>query len=307
MAGTLLRTVGHPRLRARFLRALRPAPGHPPRYPRDLGALRRRAQRVDADHRAGEPLRGAILRDGNRLPLGAEGPRSPRHRGLRRRALPHRTLAPRQSELCRQAHRHHRHRLVRDSVDPRHRAGGETPHRVPAHAQLQHTGLAGSADRRRGSANQGRLREVPRDLPQLDLRRFRRRERHGAPGRNARGARTRTRETLATGRIQLPVRVHRRPHRPGCQRDRGGVRPRQDPGAREGSRSGRNAVSAGPSLRHEAPVRGHRLLRDLQPRERHAGRPAPHPDREDRPERGADEQRPNSSSMPWCSPPASTR
>ncbi len=61
------------------------------------------------------------LRDGDRLPVGAEGARHRRRRPLRGRGVLHRPVAARGRRLHRQARRRDRHRLVGHPVDPDHR------------------------------------------------------------------------------------------------------------------------------------------------------------------------------------------
>ena len=87
----------------------------------------------------------------------------------------------------------------------------------------------------------------------------------------ARRTRARLRAALGTGRVAVPRRVPRSPPRPRRERHRRGVRARQDPRDREGSRRRRSTV-AEDRHRLQAPVRRHRLLRDLQPRQRRARR-----------------------------------
>ena len=101
--------------------------------------------------------------------------------------------------------------------------------------------------------------------------------------------------------------VVQRPHdRPRRQRHRGRVRARPHPRDRRRPRGGREARAHELPVRHQAGLPRHRLLRDLQPRQRHPRRPAGHPDRGDR-ARGRAHHRPAcTSSTPSCSPPAST-
>ena len=56
------------------------------------------------------------------------------------------------------------------------------------------------------------------------------------------------------------------------QRDGVGIRPPEDPRHGQGSQDGRTAVPQRPSDRHQAAHPRYRLLRDLQPRQRHASR-----------------------------------
>ena len=77
-----------------------------------------------------------------------------------------------------------------------------------------------------------------------------------------------------TGGLRFRGDVSRSADRQGGERHRGGFHSRQDPRDREGSGDGRQAVRLRPSLRGQAPADRHRLLRDLQPRQRRAGRRA---------------------------------
>ena len=84
-----------------------------------------------------------------------------------------------------------------------------------------------------------------------------------------------------------PGDLQRLPRQQGEQRHGLRVRPRQDP--RDRARSGgRGAARAqGPPVLHQAAAAGDRLLRDLQPGQRHAGRRREPPDRGDHPARRA--------------------
>ena len=107
-----------------------------------------------------------------------------------------------------------------------------------------------------------------------------------------------------------------RPHpdpalgRPGrrCRRQRADRRadPREDPRRREGSRDGRGAEPARPSVRRQAALPRYQLLRDLQPSQRHAGESAAGADQGDHRLRHRDRQAQRSMSTSSCSPPAST-
>ena len=67
------------------------------------------------------------------------------------------------------------------------------------------------------------------------------------------------------------VRLQRRPQRPGGERDGRRVHAREDPRDRARPCRGGAPLPVAPH-RHEADVRRHRLLRDLQPRQRRPGR-----------------------------------
>ena len=113
--------------------------------------------------RAATTITLPLLRDGDRLPVDAEGARHRRRRPLRRRGLLHQPLAARGRRLHRQAGRRHRHRLVGHPVDPDHRRAGRAADGVPAHAELLDPG-AQRPGRRRSAWRQldGRPRRVPR-------------------------------------------------------------------------------------------------------------------------------------------------
>ena len=70
------------------------------------------------------------------------------------------------------------------------------------------------------------------------------------------------------GGLNMVGRVHRRHDRPGGERARRRVLPRQDPRARRGPGGRRGPDAALVPVGHEAPVRGHGVLRDVQPRRR---------------------------------------
>ena len=69
----------------------------------------------------GDEITLPLLRDGDRLPVDAEGARHRGRRALRGRGVLHQPLAARGRRLHRQAGRRHRHRLVGHPVDPAHR------------------------------------------------------------------------------------------------------------------------------------------------------------------------------------------
>ncbi len=75
-------------------------------------------------------------RDGERLPVDAEGGRHRGGRAVRRRGVLHEHVAARGCRLHRQARGGHRHRLVGHPVDPAHRRAGRTAHGVPTNPQL---------------------------------------------------------------------------------------------------------------------------------------------------------------------------
>ena len=106
---------------------------------------------------------------------------------------------------------------------------------------------------------------------------------------------------------QLPLCLHRSAGEKGVERHRLGIRAQQDPRHREGQDDRRASGTQGPSDRHQAALPRYQLLRDLQSRQRHAGRRAQRSDPGDHRNRPAHRRAAsNSSSTPSCSPPAST-
>ena len=84
---------------------------------------------------------------------------------------------------------------------------------------------------------------------------------------------------LGEGRPGAARHLPRHPDRPRRQRHRRRLHQRPHPRGGEGPRHGGDAGRYRPPLRHQAPADRHRLFRDLQPRQRRAGR---HPRRPDR-------------------------
>ena len=125
--------------------------------------------------------------------------------------------------------------------------------------------------------------------------------------RDARTATGLVRGALGAGDSCLPLR--QLPRGSGERGDqRGGLRvpARPDPPDRSRPRDRREA-DARPPLRHQAPDSRHRLLRGLQPRQRHVGRPASGPDPEDHVSCGRDGDRRARPSTCSCWQPASMR
>ena len=168
----------------------------------------------------------------------------------------------------------HRHRLVRDPVDPADREAGRAPHRLPAHAELQHPRAQRAHRPRARGVERRALRRVPRGRP-------RSRASGAATCFNPQSALQATpeeREAMFQSRWETGgVAVPRQLHGPALQRrgepDGGRLRASQDQGDGARPRSRGVARAEGPPVRIEAPLRRHRLLRDVQPPERHARRP----------------------------------
>ena len=181
-------------------------------------------------------------------------------------------------------------------------------HRLPAHRQLQPAGAQRPDGRRAREPAQGRLSRPParRLRHALRHRRLSAADEVGARSVGG-GAQRRLRGQVAGGRQhQLPLHLHRPADEQGRQRHRLGVRAQQDPRHGEGSGDGRAAGAQGSSDRHQAALPRYRLLRDLQPAERHPGRRAQRPDRRDHADGTERPASRSSSSTPSSSPPAST-
>ena len=121
-------------------RSVRSPARHPALHPRHRGHVRRRDEPLGDPHRPRRHGDGALPRDRGRVPLGAERPRHPRPRRLRRRRLLHRDVAARGRRLHRQARRAGRHGVERHPGHATDRRASRAPHRLPAHAELQHPG-----------------------------------------------------------------------------------------------------------------------------------------------------------------------
>ena len=193
---------------------------------------------------------------------------------------------------------------------PHHRQPGQAPARLPAHRQLQPAG-AQRADGAREGAQRTRP-SIPRAAPRphdtpFGIARLSQADQVGARRRRG-GARRGLRGQVAGRRQhQLPLRLHRPAGEQGVERHRLGVRAQQDPRHREGPEDRRAAGAQGPSDRHQAALPRYQLLRDLQPRQRHAGRRAQRSDRRRSPRPAcAPTAAEHSSSTPSSSPPAST-
>ena len=249
---------------------------------------RRRLGRRRVGAGACAPTRGddvtlPVLRDGDRLPVGAEDARHPRRRVASRGEV------------------YFTGRWPHEGVDFTGKrvavigTGSSAIQSIPLIAQqaAQLTVFQRTPNFSIPADNGPIAGRAPRAAsPPTGTRTARRRSwsRGGVPSRDHRGraaivAPTRSgsrtlRGGVGGGRALRDPRRLRRPRRqPGGQRDR-----RRD---RSATRSAsivndpadrRGAVPDGPLLRHQAPVPRHRLLRDVQPAARPAGRPAQAPD-----------------------------
>ena len=271
--------AGDPALPQPRRRPLRPAPRHPVRRPASTAARSTRPTQPLDDRR---PTRATTSR-----PSSSSWPSAAcRRRSCRRSRASTRfqgdwyhtgALAARGRRLHRPARRRHRHRLVGDPVDPGHRRAGRAPDGVPAHAELQHAGQQRArSTRTEVAALQGQLPRAPRRRPATSGFGVpsRAADEVGARGRRRRSARRPTRAAgsrAASSGCCSPSTT--------CIVDKAAndtaaefVR-EQDPRDRRRPRGRRDAVPDGPPVRHQAAVPRHRLLRDVQPRQRHARRP----------------------------------
>ena len=292
MVGALRDPARDPAVREPRRRPIRPTPRHPVRDPRDYGDVGRARAAVGHRHRPGRPGVGAVLHHGDGLPVGREATRDRRHRHLRRRDLPHRPVAARGSRLRRSARRRHRDGVVGDPVHPGHRPRGRARHGVPAHTELHDAGQERPARPGGDQSAQGACSGAPPGDARVAGRRHRADTRGlGAP-RRRRSAGGAVRESVGVGdAVRDGCRVQRPLGRPRRQRHRGRIRAGPYPPGRGRYRGGRAVVAPEPSVRHEASLPRHRLLRDVQPRQRHAGRRPLHPDHRDHRDRHPDDDR----------------
>ena len=226
---------------------------------------------------------------------------------LRGHVVSHRALAARGRRFHRPARRRHRHRLVRHPVHPDHR-----PSRRPTSSSSsgRRTSASPRATRRwtRSTSGGGR-RTTPSTAGRPASRApgsSCRAQRPVGPGGVAGGAPAGVRGALGTRRPRLRCDVRGPADQQGGERHRRRVRPRQDPRDRPRPGRRRDCCRRGLPVRHQAPLRRHRLLRDVQPRQRHPGRsPRARRSRRSR-RRGCGRATPSTSSTASSSPPAST-
>ncbi len=211
--------------------------------------------------------------------------------GYAGRTLPHRPLAPRGCRLHRAAGGGHRDGLVGHPGHPADRRAGGRAGRLPADAELQRPGpqppprpglparTSRPATRSTGSENRASFLGTHLLAQRQGGRRL---QRGGTPRR-------RWRPGGSEGGLGRRRRLRRHHVRPLGQRDRGRVRPEQDPGHGGRPRGGRGAQPPGLRHRLQAGLRRHRLLRHLQPAQRPPRRPAGDADRGVHPHRDPDE------------------
>ena len=269
---------------------------------------------LDGDHRPRRAGERPLLHHGHRLPFDAQRPATCRASdAFQGGQLAHRPLAARAASTSPAR----RVAVIGTGSsahpgDPADRRPGEARHRLPAHAQLQRSGAQRRRSTRRCVADwAGRYRAQYRDarratsasasagrraasMPALDGRR--------------RGARGGVRGALARRRLRAPGRLRRPDHRPRGQRHGRRVRAREDPRHRQGpARSPSRWRPTTYPIGTKRHVRRHRLLRDLQPRQRQPGRPAQATPIEAITADRRRDQRPRlSGSTPSSTPPAST-
>ena len=271
-----------PALRRPRRRPLRPAPRHPVRH------ARRRRRRSTTTRRAGPcatdrgdavTARVLVMATGC-LSAAKAARRSTGIDTLRRADVPHGPVAARGRRLHRPAGRRHRHRLVGHPGDPADRRAGRPPHRVPAHRRTSAMPAHNAPlDPRAGRRAQGRLPGPTASRP--DRTHDRRRRSTPAPTSAT------SRPMPASARAPLPSRDGTRGR---CTASRSTFADILiDPAANElaaeflreriretVARSGgrRAAVAARRIPTPQATVPRHRLLRDVQPPQRRARRPA---------------------------------
>ena len=192
--------------------------------------------------------------------------------------VPHRTLAARRRRLQRPARRLHRHRLVGDPVDPAHRPAGGASVRVPAHAELQrarpHNAPLRSETQRRSRRTYAERREQARESRRGVCRSIDAERRVARSRSTPRSAERDLRGCWRQRRLRLVLGAFTDLLTSGGERHRRRIRARQDPRDRRRPGGRRSALPDRLSARHQAAVRRHRLLRDVQPRQRDARRRA---------------------------------
>ena len=262
--------------------------------------------RSDCD--AGETVRAHLLSSWRRQPLGGQAPGLRRAGRLRGRVVPHRPLAAPRAWIS-QADASPSSAPARPASRPSRGSPRRREHLVvlPAHAQLlacprrtvPSTPASSTRPARRSPTGAGSASSPTRACPSAPERRDARASAEGAP-HALRGG-------LAARRHQRPVRrVHRLLHRRDRERQ-----------AQEFARSKIREIVRDPDTaellcpkhhigtkRH---LRGHRLLRDLQPGQRRAHRRPRAPDRAPHPERHRSCRTGISTSTSSCSRSGSTR
>ena len=245
--------------------------------------------RTDRGRRAFVP----VLRDGDRLPVDAEGGR---HRGRRsvRRATCTSPAAGRTRASTSPGSGSPSSALARRGpVHPAHRRAGRGADRVPAHAGL----LGPRAQRSPSAGSLAATRRRPRRLPAM--------RRSSRAGASLRSRSSSPRRCVPRRSAALVSRPHRRrasssPSSASSPTRR--VNPESNEIVAEMIREKIRSIVTDPEtaeslcregllLRHQAAVSRHRLLRDLQPAARPSGRPAQGPDQDHHRDRHRDGRR----------------
>ena len=307
--------AGDPALPQPRRRPLRPAPRHPASSTRVTAAHVRRATRTLDGHAPTTATRSR--RASASWPSAAcRRPTCPTSRGsttFEGDWYHTGALAARGRRLHRQARRRHRHRLVRHPGDPADRRAGRAPDRLPAHAELQHPGAQrarwtrstsarsrpttpSAAQQARDVARSGIAARPPNDALALEVT-------PRSAQRELRGALAGAAASTCSSARSPTCSSTREANETAAEFVRDKIREIvQDPAIAE------LLVPDGPPVRHQAALRRHRLLRDVQPRQRHARRrPASTPIEAITPTGIRTRRRASTSSTSSSSPPASTR
>ena len=277
----LRRAAGDPALPQPRRRPLRPAPRHPVQHARHRRALRRGGEPLDRSSTdTGRARLRAVLHHGDRLPLGAAD--RPTSRASRR---------SRASGITPAAGR------TRASTSP----ASAWASSAPAPRRSSRSRVIAEQAGARCTSSSARRTSACRPTTRRSTRSTSGRSRRTTPStaRRARESRVRLRRSPIANprsrRWRSPPRSARREFEarwqqrrlrlhcgasPTCSSTR---RPTTPPPSSSAARSARSCTiptvaemlaPRGLPDRHQAPLRRHRLLRDLQPRQRHARRPA---------------------------------
>ena len=273
--------------------------------PRPRSTRRRHAWTVETDNGDRVTARFCITAMGC-----LSSPNTPQIPGPRRFQGPdlsHRQLAARGRRFHRQARGRDRHRLVGDPVDPDHRPAGQAPHRVPAHGQLhragaQHAARSGLCRARSRPTTPPCARRAKAMPAGIDFA-FNPASAIETRQRPSASASTRSAGTTAASASWASFNdllLNEESNKTAADFVRAKIHEMvTDPELAE---------KLTPTQRHrlQAAVRRHRLLRDLQPAERHAGRRERRADRAHHGRRACGPRARTTASTAWCWPPAST-
>ena len=197
---------------------------------------------------------GPVLRHGDGQPFVASGASYPGIGEFRGQLVSQRALAGARRRFLREARRRDRHRLIGDLDDPDHRRAGQhlfvfqrtANFSVPA----ENRPITPELDRRHKEKYRywrDEARRTPFGICRAPAA-------HAVGPRGCSGrARARVPGEMGHRRqYQLPLRLQRSAREQASKRDRGAIRPRQDPQHRARSESRRVAVAARSSDRHQA-------------------------------------------------------